>query len=59
MAKVKKLKRIPASQVKMFKIKNRKGYAAICWNNLTEGETRSQALDRMNKALKRVGYTLE
>lgn len=58
MAKEKKLKKVPRSQVTTFKIKNRKGYAMICKNNLTEGTTPKQALDRMNKALKRIGCTL-
>jgi hypothetical protein len=53
-----KLKKVPKSQLKMFKIKNRKGFAAICKDNLTEGSSRNQAIDRMNKALKRTGYTL-
>jgi len=39
--------------VKVFKIKNRKGYAAICCNNLTEGNTVEQAYDRMVKAVRR------
>jgi hypothetical protein len=39
--------------IKIFKIKNRKGYAAICREHLTEGSTTSIALDRMVKALKR------
>ena len=58
MAKEKKLKKVKSAQVKTFKIKNRKGYAAICMNNLTEGTTLKMALERMNKALKRSGYTL-
>lgn len=53
-----KLRKVPASQVKIFKIKNRKGFAVICKDNLTEGSTRKMALDRMNKALKRMGLTL-
>ena len=40
-------------KVEVFKIKNRKGFAAICCGNLTEGATRQLALDRMEKALKR------
>ncbi|MEA3489670.1 MAG: hypothetical protein U9R44_04965 [Candidatus Omnitrophota bacterium] len=59
MAKEKKLKKVPVSQVRTFKIKNRRGCAAICRNNLTEGVNTRQALDRMNKALKRMGYILE
>ena len=60
MAKVvKKLKKMPKGMIETFKIKNRKGYAAICKNNLTEGRTVNQALARMDKALKRMGYTLK
>ena len=40
-------------RIKIFKIKNRKGFAALCSENLTEGMTRQQAHDRMIKALKR------
>lgn len=39
--------------IKIFKIKNRKGYAAICANHLTEGKTPQEARDRMEKALNR------
>lgn len=39
--------------VKVFKIKNRRGYAALCQDHLTEGSTPAQAADRMAKALKR------
>lgn len=58
MKKIKKLKKMPMSQVKTFKIKNRRGYAATCKDNLTEGRTVNQALGRMEKAIKRMGYTL-
>ncbi len=58
MARVLKLKKVPRSQVKTFKIKNRRGFAAICRNNLTEGRSTAQAIDRMNKALKRKGFTI-
>jgi hypothetical protein len=58
MAKQKKLKKISMSQVKKFKIKNRRGYATICRSNLTEGRTLNQALSRLDKALKRTGHTL-
>jgi hypothetical protein len=40
-------------KIKIFKIKNRHGYAAICNNHLTEGRTSEQARDRMLKALRR------
>ncbi|MFH1665142.1 MAG: hypothetical protein ABIA77_03235 [Candidatus Omnitrophota bacterium] len=58
MAKDKVLNKISMSEVKTFKIRNRKGYAAVCKDNLTEGVTVDQALERMNKALKRMGLTL-
>lgn len=45
--------KIGKRQVQVFKIKNRRGYAAICESNLTEGRSVSQALDRMAKALRR------
>jgi hypothetical protein len=41
------------AKIKIFKIKNRTGYAAICCDHLTEGKTREQATTRMVKALKR------
>ena len=58
MAMEKVLKKVLMSEVKTFKIKNRSGYAAVCMDNLTEGSTVSQALERMNKALKRTGLTI-
>jgi hypothetical protein len=45
--------KIFGKQVKIFKIKNRRGYAALCDSHLTEGRTTQQAADRMLKALKR------
>ena len=39
--------------VKIFKMKNRVGFAATCCNHLTEGKTRRQAVERMVKALNR------
>lgn len=44
---------ISIKKAKIFKLKNRKGYACICLNHLTEGRTVVQAYDRMTKALKR------
>lgn len=40
-------------KMKLFKIKNRTGYAALCCEHLTEGKTREQAKARMDKALRR------
>ena len=54
----KSLKKIPANKVEIFKIKNRRGYAAVCLNNLTEGTTPHQAFERMVKAVKRYGFEL-
>lgn len=45
--------KIGKKTVKVFKIKNRSGYAAICENHLTEGRSTAQACDRMAKALRR------
>jgi len=53
------LKKISIKKIKIFKIKNRKGYAAVCFNNLTEGRTTYQAYDRMLKALKRKGMGIK
>ena len=39
--------------VKIFKMKNRRGYAALCNDCLTEGATQNQAYDRMVKAIRR------
>ncbi len=41
-------------KVQMFKIKNRKGYAAVCSGCLTEGRSAEQAYDRMVKAVRRI-----
>jgi hypothetical protein len=40
-------------KMKLFKIKNRTGYAALCCDHLTEGKTREEAKARMDKALRR------
>ena len=45
-------------KVRVFKIANRRGYAALCLNNLTEGVSAYQSYQRMIKALKRLGYEL-
>lgn len=55
---VKKLKKIKASKVRVFKIKNRRGFAGLCMDNLTEGSSKPQVLARMRKALRRSGYDL-
>ncbi|MDD4899192.1 MAG: hypothetical protein PHT31_04595 [Candidatus Omnitrophica bacterium] len=40
-------------KVVIFKIKNREGYAAVCCDHLTEGQTPELAKERMIKALRR------
>ncbi|MDD5195121.1 MAG: hypothetical protein PHQ96_05565 [Candidatus Omnitrophica bacterium] len=45
--------KINARKIKIFKIRNRRGYAALCLNHLTEGTTIFQAYERMTKALRR------
>ncbi len=54
----KKLKKLAAGKVTIFKIRNRRGYAAVCLGNLTEGRTPVQAFYRMVKAVKRNGFEL-
>jgi len=46
-------KKIGHLKVHIFKIKNRRGYAAFCFDHLTEGNTPQEACDRMAKALRR------
>lgn len=46
-------KELSRSEVKIFKIRNRSGYAAIYQNNITEGRTLDQAFARMVKAARR------
>ncbi|MDD5217756.1 MAG: hypothetical protein PHN49_10340 [Candidatus Omnitrophica bacterium] len=52
------LKKMSGNKVWIFKIANRRGYAAICMSNLTEGRTPVQAFARMAKAMKRAGYLI-
>lgn len=54
----KKLKKISSSKVTIFKIKNRRGFAAVSMNHLTEGGTPLEAFSRMVKAVKRAGFEL-
>ena len=44
---------IKRSEVKIFKIRNRKGFAALFRNNITEGKTPARAFERMKKAARR------
>lgn len=41
------------SRVKIFKIRNRTGFAALYCNHLTEGRTAAEAFARMEKAVRR------
>ena len=56
--KNKSLKKISTKRVKVFKVRNRRSYAAICMNNLTEGSTAQQAIRRLTHPLRRMGYEL-
>ncbi len=58
MAKNGKLRKLSAGKVTVLKLRNRKGYAAICFGNLTEGKTPQQAFDRLFHPLKRMGFEL-
>ncbi|OQA56764.1 MAG: hypothetical protein BWY42_00795 [Candidatus Omnitrophica bacterium ADurb.Bin277] len=51
-------KKLSRKKVTTFKIRNRRGYAAVYACNLTEGRTVEQALARMAKAVRRMGYLL-
>ena len=44
-------------KVEIFKIKNRRGYAAVCFEHLTEGRNPEEAYGRMIKALRRTNRT--
>jgi len=46
------MRKIGHLKVDIFKIKNRRGYAALCWEHLTEGISPQQAYDRMIKAIR-------
>jgi len=47
------LEKIGHLKVEIFKIKNRAGFAAVCFEHLTEGATSQEAYARMVKALRR------
>jgi len=47
------LDKIGHLKVEIFKIKNRAGFAAVCFEHLTEGVTAQEAYARMVKALRR------
>ena len=47
------IEKIGHLKVQIFKIKNRAGYAAVCFDHLTEGASAQEAYERMVKALRR------
>jgi hypothetical protein len=57
-SKKKVLKKLSVGKVVVFKIANRRGYATIALNNLTEGRSIPQAYARLIKACRRAGYEL-
>lgn len=54
----KRLRKLGMREVAFFRIVNRRGYAAICRNHLTEGNTVYRAYSRLVKACRRSGYEL-
>ena len=52
------LRKLSSGKVSIFKIKNRRGFAAIGMNHLTEGRSPAEAFIRMAKAVKRAGFEL-
>ena len=52
------LKKLGVSAVTVFKLANRRGFAAIARNNLTEGRSVARAYSRLAKACRRAGYEL-
>lgn len=56
----KEIKRVPLSvrEVTLFRIANRRGYAALARRHLTEGRTPYQAYSRLVKACRRNGFEL-
>ena len=57
-ASPRKLKLLQAHQVRIFRIKNRQGYAAVCLGNLTEGKSPAEAFRRLLHPLRRMGFAL-
>jgi len=51
--------KISVQKIRIFKMRNRKGYAALCLNHLTEGGTLFRVYDRMVKALRRNGIAIK
>ncbi len=47
------IEKIGHLKVQIFKIRNRQGYAAVCFEHLTEGKTPQEAYQRMLKAIRR------
>jgi len=45
--------KIGSKSVKIFKMKNRKDFAAICGACVTEGTNKQEAYERMVKAIRR------
>ena len=53
------MKKVPARKVWIFKVRNRKSFAAIFEHHLCEGTTPGTAYRRVAKASRRHGYLLE
>ena len=56
--KARVLRKMGLRDITVFKLANRRGFAAIARNCLTEGRTAAQACGRLAKACRRRGYAL-
>jgi hypothetical protein len=52
------LRKLGMRDITVFKLANRRGYAAIARNCLTEGRSIPQAYGRLTKACRRCGFAL-
>ncbi|MBD3264536.1 MAG: hypothetical protein GF375_05505 [Candidatus Omnitrophica bacterium] len=50
---------VSPKKIKIFKIRNRKGYAAVCLDHLTEGKSLSEVYSRMVKAIRRNNISVQ
>jgi len=56
--KARVLKKLGLRDITVFRLANRRGFAAIARNCLTEGRSVAQACSRLAKACRRQGYGL-
>ena len=56
--KARALKKLGLRDITVFKLANRRGFAAIARNCLTEGRSEAHACSRLAKACRRRGFAL-